>query len=126
TVNSPAPKWFSAVAADVTEGWPVWLSAVADVTEGWDPLQARNFEKLEKIGYGPRSIVYKGRNTLPGKFVAMKKVRFDNLDPVSVKCMAKEILVLRELDHPNVIKLEGLITSKTSSTLYLVFDLHET
>ncbi|XP_026400831.1 probable serine/threonine-protein kinase At1g54610 isoform X2 [Papaver somniferum] len=114
TVNSPASRW------------PVWLSAVAgDVTKGWDPLQGKNFEKLEKIGYGPRSIVYKARNLLTGKFVAIKKVRFDTSDPVSVKFMAKEIRILRGLDHPNVMKLEGLITSKTSRTLYLVFEYME-
>lgn len=35
--------------------------------------------------------------------------------------MAREILILRRLDHPNVIKLEGLVTSRMSSSLYLVF-----
>ena len=59
------------------------------------------------------------------KIVALKRVRFDNLDPESVKFMAREILVLRRLDHPNVIKLEGLITSQTSRSLYLVFEYME-
>ncbi|KAH1138493.1 hypothetical protein GYH30_028140 [Glycine max] len=36
--------------------------------------------------------------------------------------MAREILILRRLDHPNVIKLEGLVTSRMSLSLYLVFD----
>lgn len=39
--------------------------------------------------------------------------------------MAREIFVLRWLDHPNVIKLEGLITSQTSRSLYLVFEYME-
>ena len=59
------------------------------------------------------------------KIVALKRVRFDNLDPESVKFMAREIFVLRRLDHPNVIKLEGLITSQTSRNLYLVFEYME-
>ena len=58
---------------------------------------------------------------LTGKIVALKKVRFDNLEPESVKFMAREILVLRRLDHPNVVKLEGLVTSRMSCSLYLVF-----
>lgn len=57
--------------------------------------------------------------------MALKKVRFDNLEPESVKFMAREILVLRKLDHPNVIKLEGLVTSRMSSSLYLVFEYME-
>ena len=59
------------------------------------------------------------------KIVALKRVRFDNLDPESVKFMAREILVLRRLDHPNIIKLEGLITSQASRRLYLVFEYME-
>ncbi|XVE63727.1 hypothetical protein DITRI_Ditri07aG0043000 [Diplodiscus trichospermus] len=39
--------------------------------------------------------------------------------------MAREILVLRKLDHPNVIKLEGLATSRMSCSLYLVFEYME-
>ena len=60
-----------------------------------------------------------------GKIVALKKVRFDNLEPESVKFMAREILILRRLDHPNVVKLEGLVTSRMSCSLYLVFQYME-
>ena len=57
--------------------------------------------------------------------MALKKVRFDNLEPESVKFMAREILILRRIDHPNVIKLEGLVTSRMSCSLYLVFEYME-
>jgi serine/threonine protein kinase len=39
--------------------------------------------------------------------------------------MAREIHILRRLDHPNVVKLEGLVTSRMSSSLYLVFEYME-
>jgi cyclin-dependent kinase 12/13 len=39
--------------------------------------------------------------------------------------MAREILILRRLDHPNVVKLEGLVTSRMSCSLYLVFQYME-
>ncbi|KAH7351821.1 hypothetical protein KP509_19G016000 [Ceratopteris richardii] len=55
----------------------------------------------------------------------MKKVRFDNLEEESIRFMAREILVLRRLDHPNVVKLEGLVTSRISCSLYLVFEYME-
>ncbi|KAF5950949.1 hypothetical protein HYC85_012942 [Camellia sinensis] len=85
----------------VAAGWPSWLS---------------------DIGQGTYSNVYKARDTISGKIVAMKKVRFDNLEPESVKFMAREILILRRLDHPNVVKLHGLVTSRMSCSLYLVFE----
>ncbi|CAI9088664.1 OLC1v1023064C2 [Oldenlandia corymbosa var. corymbosa] len=39
--------------------------------------------------------------------------------------MAREIHILRRLDHPNIIKLEGLVTSRMSCSLYLVFEYME-
>lgn len=69
--------------------------------------------------------MYKARDTLTGKIVALKKVRFDNLEPESVKFMAREILILRRLNNPNVVKLEGLVTSRMTCSLYLVFEYME-
>ncbi|QCE07393.1 probable serine/threonine-protein kinase At1g54610 [Vigna unguiculata] len=107
----------------VAAGWPPWLTAVCgEALSGWIPRKADTFEKIDKIGQGTYSNVYKAKDTLTGKIVALKKVRFDNLEPESVKFMAREILILRRLDHPNVIKLEGLVTSRMSLSLYLVFD----
>uniref|UniRef100_A0A6M2EB77 Protein kinase domain-containing protein n=1 Tax=Populus davidiana TaxID=266767 RepID=A0A6M2EB77_9ROSI len=104
-------------------GWPPWLSAVCgEALNGWIPRRADTFEKIDKIGSGTYSNVYKARDLLTGKVVALKKVRFDNLEPESVKFMAREILILRRLDHPNVVKLEGLVTSRMSCSLYLVFE----
>ncbi|WOL03624.1 hypothetical protein Cni_G12344 [Canna indica] len=110
----------------VSAGWPSWLTAVAgDAVKGWLPRRADSFEKLNKIGQGTYSNVYKARDLETGKFVALKKVRFLNMDPESVRFMAREIHILRRLDHPNVVKLEALVTSKISSSLYLVFEYME-
>ncbi|KAF8065687.1 hypothetical protein N665_1164s0003 [Sinapis alba] len=106
--------------------WPSWLASVAgEAIKGWVPRSADSYEKLDKIGQGTYSSVYKARDLETGKIVAMKKVRFVNMDPESVRFMAREILILRKLDHPNVMKLEGLVTSRLSSSLYLVFEYME-
>lgn len=113
-------------AEQVAAGWPAWLSSVAgEAIKGWIPRSANTFERLHKIGQGTYSTVYKARDVTNQKIVALKRVRFDNLDPESVKFMAREIHILRRLDHPNIIKLEGLITSETSRSLYLVFEYME-
>jgi cyclin-dependent kinase 12/13 len=110
----------------VAAGWPPWLAAVAgEAINGWTPRRADSFEKIDKIGQGTYSNVYKARDTRSGDIVALKKVRFDNLEPESVRFMAREILILRRLDHPNVVKLEGLVTSRMSCSLYLVFKYME-
>ncbi|XP_038901925.1 probable serine/threonine-protein kinase At1g54610 isoform X2 [Benincasa hispida] len=116
----------AAEAEQVAAGWPSWLAVVAgEAIKGWLPKRANNFIKLEKIGQGTYSSVYKARDIIQDKVVALKRIRFDNKDAESIKFMAREILVLRRLDHPNIVKLEGLITSQTSCTMYLVFEYME-
>jgi hypothetical protein len=110
-----------------TAGWPSWLSAVAaEAVQGWVPLRAEGFEKLEKVGQGTYSSVFRARELATGRVVALKKVRFDSVEPESVRFMAREIIILRRLQrHPNVVGLEGLITSRSSRALYLVFEYME-
>ncbi|KAI3504678.1 hypothetical protein L1887_26331 [Cichorium endivia] len=110
----------------VAAGWPAWLSAVAgEAIHGWVPLRAESFEKLEKVGQGTYSSVFRARDLEAGNIVALKKVRFDNFEPESVRFMAREIVILRRLNHPNIMKLEGIITSQLSCSIYLVFEYME-
>lgn len=57
--------------------------------------------------------------------MALKKVRFNESDAETLHFMAREILVLKRLNHPNVMKLEGLALSRLSSSLYLIFEYME-
>ncbi|KAB5512503.1 hypothetical protein DKX38_029531 [Salix brachista] len=108
------------------EAWPKWLEAAAgEAVKGWLPRRADSFEKLDKIGQGTYSTVFKARDLETGKIVAMKKVRFVNMDPKSERFMAREIVILRRVDHQNVMKLEGIATSRMSGSLYLVFEYME-
>ncbi|KAI3464292.1 hypothetical protein Pfo_020955 [Paulownia fortunei] len=115
-----------AAGEQVAAGWPSWLASVAgDAIKGWAPRSADSYEKLNKIGQGTYSSVYMARDLTTDKIVAMKKVRFVTMDPESVRFMAREICILRRLDHPNVMKLEALVTSRVSGSLYLVFEYME-
>ncbi|CAN4087243.1 unnamed protein product [Withania somnifera] len=110
----------------IAAGWPSSLASVAsEAITGWIPRKAETFEKLDKIGQGTYSSVYKARDLVNDKLVALKRVRFEKMDPESIKFMAREIVILRRLDHPNIIKLEGLVVSRASCSLYLVFEYME-
>ncbi|XP_006349306.1 probable serine/threonine-protein kinase At1g09600 [Solanum tuberosum] len=112
--------------AQVVAGWPSWLTNVAgEAIKGWVPRKGDSFEKLDQIGQGTYSCVFRAKDLETGKIVAMKQVRFINMDPESVRFMAREIIILRRLDHPNVMKLEGLVTSRVSGSLFLVFEYME-
>ncbi|KAK6792110.1 hypothetical protein RDI58_011191 [Solanum bulbocastanum] len=108
----------------LVDGWPKWLvdNIPKEVLLGLVPKTADSYEKLDKVGQGTYSNVYKARDRKSGKIVALKKVKFDTSEPESVKFMAREIIILKKLDHPNIIKLEGLATSRMHYSLYLVFD----
>ncbi|QCD84778.1 Cdc2-related kinase [Vigna unguiculata] len=109
--------------SESVEGWPKWLvdNIPPNVLESLVPKSVDSYEKLGKVGHGTYSNVYKARDKESGKIVALKKVRFDTSDPESIKFMAREIMILQKLDHPNVIKLKGLATSRMQYSLYLVF-----
>ncbi|GLT63955.1 hypothetical protein SLA2020_364780 [Shorea laevis] len=109
---------------ELVDGWPKWLvdNVPENLLEGLVPKSADSYDKLAKIGQGTYSNVYKARDRVTKKIVALKKVRFDTSEPESVKFMAREIMMLKRLDHPNVIKLEGLATSRMQYSLYLVFN----
>ncbi|KAL3818827.1 hypothetical protein ACJIZ3_004732 [Penstemon smallii] len=112
-------------ADELVDGWPRWLleNVHPDALAGLVPKSADSYDKLAKVGQGTYSNVYKARDKSTGKIVALKKVRFDTSEPRSVKFMAREIIILKKLDHPNIIKLEGIATSRMQYSLYLVFEL---
>lgn len=101
--------------------WHAWRNFLQSIElpQWWSDL---NFDFGLQIGRGTYSNVYKAREKGTGKIVALKKVRFDTSDSESIKFMAREIMILQMLDHPNVIKLKGLATSRMQYSLYLVFD----
>jgi cyclin-dependent kinase 12/13 len=72
-----------------------------------------------QVGQGTYSNVYK-RGT--GRIVALKKLRFDTSESESVRFMAREMRILQLLDHPNVIRLDGVATSRMHRSIYLVFE----
>ncbi|CAJ1832376.1 unnamed protein product [Sphenostylis stenocarpa] len=107
-------------------GWPPWLTSVAgEAIQGWVPLKTDSFERLDKIGQGTYSNVFKAREVETGRMVALKKVRFDKFHAESIRFMAREVIILRALDHPNIMKLEGIITSQQSNSIYFVFEYME-
>nr|CAB3229345.1 cyclin-dependent kinase 1-like [Phallusia mammillata] len=78
------------------------------------------FHKIEKIGEGTYGIVYKALDKLTGKMVALKKIRLDTETEGVPSTAIREISLLKELDHPNIVRLMDVIHSEMK--LYLVFE----
>lgn len=83
-------------------------------------MSAHDYEKIEKIGEGTYGVVYKARSIKTGRLVAMKKIRLESEDEGVPSTAIREISLLKELQHPNIVKLECIVHQ--DKKLYLVFE----
>ena len=65
----------------------------------------QKYEKLEKIGEGTYGTVFKAKNRETGVIVALKQVRLDNDDEGVSSSALREICLLKELKHKNIVAL---------------------
>lgn len=78
------------------------------------------YQKTEKLGEGTYGTVYKARVKGTSTFVALKKIKVEAEDEGVPSTAIREISLLKELNHPNVVRLLEVIHSE--NTLYLVFE----
>ena len=79
-----------------------------------------DYEKLERLGEGTFGVVHKARHRDTGEVVALKKMRLEGEDDGVPATALREIAILRELKHPNVIELQHVF--HTDKSLYLAFE----
>ena len=78
------------------------------------------YEKIEIIGEGTYGIVYKARDTDTGEIYALKKIRLESEDEGIPSTAIREIALLKELQHPNIVRLVNVL--HTDRKLTLVFE----
>ncbi|CAK8687875.1 cyclin-dependent kinase 1-like [Clavelina lepadiformis] len=79
-----------------------------------------DYVKIEKIGEGTYGVVYKGRNKKTNQIVALKKIRLESEEEGVPSTAIREISILKELQHPNIVALQDVVLQE--SNLYLVFE----
>uniref|UniRef100_A0A1I8IF37 cyclin-dependent kinase n=1 Tax=Macrostomum lignano TaxID=282301 RepID=A0A1I8IF37_9PLAT len=77
------------------------------------------YEKLGKIGEGAYGVVFKCRQRFTGELVAIKKFTESEEDPLIHKIAMREIRMLKQLKHDNLVNL--LEVFKRKKRLHLVF-----
>lgn len=67
------------------------------------------YEKVEKIGEGTYGVVYRARDRITGEIIALKKIRLEQEEEGVPSTAIREISLLKELQHNNVVRqvLEG-------------------
>jgi cyclin-dependent kinase len=78
------------------------------------------YRKLDMIGEGTYGVVYKAQDTETGEIYALKKIRLESEEEGIPSTAIREIALLKELQHPNIVRLVNVL--HTDKKLTLVFE----
>ena len=84
------------------------------------------FQKIQKIGEGTYGVVYKAKEKSTGKIVALKKIRLGEDREGMPATTIREISLLKDMKHKNIVSLHQVIYAQDKLYLYLVFEYAET
>lgn len=77
----------------------------------------QKYEKLEKIGEGTYGTVFKAKHKETHEIVALKRVRLDEDEEGIPSSALREICILKELKHKNIVRLHDVMHSERRLTL---------
>lgn len=91
------------------------------------------YEKIEKVGQGTYGEVFKARERSTGQLVALKKVLMDHEREGFPITAIREIKILRQVHHENIVCLKGIVTdakdpteqTRVKAAFYMVFEYME-
>eukprot|EP00794_Sanderia_malayensis_P003624 gene3624-4137_t len=75
------------------------------------------YEKIEKIGEGTYGTVYKAKHKDTHEIVALKRVRLDEDDEGIPSSALREICILKELMHKNIVRVLDVMNGMSKLTI---------
>lgn len=98
--------------------------------EDWGERSVDMFKRLEIIGEGTYGKVFKALDTKTQQLVALKSVKLENEKEGFPITAVREIKILRQLQHPNIVNMIEIVTDKQDAVdfrkdrgeFYLVFE----
>jgi serine/threonine protein kinase len=85
-------------------------------------MQLGRYEILEPIGLGASSTVFKARDTLIGRIVAIKTLQAGLNDNAWRERFMSEARIVGQLSHPRIVKLHDMGVDENSGAPYLVME----
>lgn len=83
------------------------------------------FEKLNRIGEGTYGVVYRARDTKTDKVVALKKVRMEQEKDGFPVSGLREISILMNCRHENIVHLKEVVVGRSLESIFLVMEYCE-
>jgi cyclin-dependent kinase len=78
------------------------------------------YQRMERVGEGTYGVVYKAKDKTTGELLALKKIRLEVEDEGIPSTAIREISLLKQLQHPNIVRLYDVV--HTDKRLTLVFE----
>ena len=67
------------------------------------------YEIVEKIGEGTYGVVYKAHDRVTNETIALKKIRLEQVDEGVPSTAIREVSLLKELQHANIVRYSAFI-----------------
>ena len=81
---------------------------------------ANRFTNLEPLGHGSYGYVYRALDSQTSEYIALKKIQI-NLEAVGIPpSVLREVSILQELRHPNIVRLQDVVPRETG--VFLIFE----
>ena len=92
-------------------------------TKAQDVAELKDYQLGDCLGKGAFGSVYRALNWGTGETVAVKQIKLADLPKSELRVIMLEIDLLKNLDHPNIVKYQGFV--KTPETLNIVLEYCE-
>ena len=83
------------------------------------------YEKLNRVGEGTYGVVYRARHIATNKICALKRVRMDNEKDGMPISSLREINILLNLRHKNIVELKEVVVGGRLDSIFLVMEYCE-
>jgi len=95
-------------------------------SEEIDNAILKKYDVGAQIGKGAYGVVWKAKHRQTKETVALKKIFDAFQNPTDAQRTFREIMLLQEFEHPNIITLQNVIKASNDQDIYLVFESMET
>ncbi|GAB6021718.1 Serine/threonine-protein kinase Nek7 [Chamberlinius hualienensis] len=89
------------------------------------PLGLKDFDIMEAIGCGGFGNCHRVRRKVDSKIMVMKTVDYSSFDKETKQLLCNEVNLIRQLDHPHVIKYYGRFINQAEGFFYILTEYCE-